>query len=411
MTTQQPLIYLITGEPSGDQLGAHLMRALREATGGNVSFAGVGGERMTSEGIDSLFPMSEMSFMGVDFLPHLRSILRRIGETVDDIERQKPAALITIDAQGFSKQVGKRLRARLDIPIIHYVAPTVWAYRPGRARKVARYLDRLLAIFPFEPPMFERHGLETTFVGHPAAEAASEQPNRDEARRLLGIRPDSTVICALPGSRKAELARIASLFQMVITRLAGEVEALHCLVPTVTDVADQVSELTAGWPCPVTVLREPQQKYQAFAAADVALATSGTVAVETAFASLPTVVVYKTVPLGFAFIRTLRILKTKYVSGANLVLGREAMPEFLQNRAEPEAVSAALIHLLQDKGAQETMRADLEETRRLFQVGGERPSMVAARAILDEIDRFPHGRRAANQTANQPGSEPGTKKE
>ncbi len=399
MTIEQPLIYLTTGEPSGDQLGAHLMRALREATGSKVRFAGVGGERMAAEGLDSLFHMGEISFMGIDFVPHLLNVLRRIGETVDDIERLKPAALVTIDAQGFSKQVGKRLRARLDMPIIHYVAPTVWAYRPGRARKVAGYLDRLLAIFPFEPPLFEAHGLETTFVGHPASEAGGLRPDGDALRRSLGIDPGATVICALPGSRKAELKRLGPLFHQVLSRLTDQIDGLHCLTPTVADIAAQVDDMAAGWPCPATVLREPHQKYQAFAGADVALATSGTVAVEAGFAGLPTVVVYKTVPFGFAFIRILRILKLKYVSGVNLVLGREAMPEFLQSRARPAAVSKAIIRLLQDPAAQRTMSADLEEACRLFQPGGELPSNVAAQAILDEIGRFPNGRRATGQNA------------
>ncbi len=395
------LIYLIAGEPSGDQLGAHLMRALKEITKGEVEFAGVGGERMIAEGLQSLFPMREISFMGADFLPHLRNILRRISQTVDDIVAKKPSALVTIDAQTFSKHIGRRVRSRTEIPIIHYGAPTVWAYKPGRARKVAKYLDRILAIFPFEPPYFERHGLETTFVGHPAAEAVDAPADGAALRQSLGIDPAQLVICALPGSRKAELERIGPLFQKVLARLTDNFGDIHCLLPTVDDVAEQVTAIANTWPCPTTVLREPKEKYAAFAAANVALATSGTVAVEAAFARLPTVVVYRTNPLAWAFVRGLRILKLKQVSGVNLVLGREAMPEFLGPRAKPDAVGAAVENLLRDPAARDAMAADLEEACRLFQVDTEKPAEVAARAILDEINRFPKGRRAANSTVDE----------
>ena len=394
MTAEAPLIYLTAGEPSGDQLGAHLIRSLKELTGGQVSFAGVGGERMRGEGLESLFPMQDISYMGLDFVPHLRTVFRRIRETADDVARRQPAALVTIDAQGFSKRVGKLARPRLDRPIIHYVAPTVWAYKAGRAAKVAEYLDRILAIFPFEPPYFAPHGLETTFVGHPAAEAANVAADGVAFRATHGIPVGATVICTLPGSRQSEIRRLGPLFTDVLTRLSGAVDGLHCVLPTVEPVAKTVDTLAKTWPCPVTILPDAGDKYAAFAASDIALATSGTITVETAFADLPTVVVFKGSRLAATIVRTFNILKIKYASGVNLVLDKPTLPEFIQHNAKPDAVAAEVRRLLGDEEARNAMRKDLAVARTLLQQGAERPSMVAARAVLGEIARYPNGRRA-----------------
>ena len=394
MTGDVPLIYLTAGEPSGDQLGAHLMRALREETGGKIAFAGVGGERMLAEGLESLFPMREISYMGLDYLPHLRTVLRRIRETADDVVARAPAALVTIDAQGFSARVGKQVRPRLERPIIHYVAPTVWAYKAGRAARAAGYLDRILAIFPFEPPYFEPHGLEVTFVGHPAAEAAGVTADGNAFRAAHDIAPEATVISTLPGSRRGEIQRMGPLFTEIVTRISETLGNLHCVLPTVDPVAEQVEALVKAWPCPVTVLRHAKDKYAAFAASDIALATSGTITVETAFADLPTVVVYKANPVVARIVTTFNILKVKYASGVNLVLDKPTLPEFIQNDATPAPVVGEVLRLLRDEPARAEMRRDLAAARGLLQHGAERPSVVAARAVLDEIARFPAGRRA-----------------
>lgn len=395
MPDTRPLIYLTAGEPSGDQIGARLMQALREELHGQVDFAGVGGARMEAEGLQSLFPMSELTFMGLDFLPSLRRIFRRIRETVDDVTARQPAAVVTIDAQGYSAQVGRRLRPRLKRPIIHFGAPTVWAYKPGRAGKVARYLDRLLCIFPFEPPYFEKHGLETTFVGHPAAEARFMPPADGAAlRERLGIPQDAPVLATLPGSRTAEIRRLMPVFTEVVGHLSPRLPGLQCLLPTVPGVADQVEAAVAAWPCPVHVFRGAQEKYAAFEAADAALATSGTVTVETSFAGLPTVVVYRMNEALAQLNRVFRVVQIDYASAVNLVMDQPVLPEFLQWGLRADRIAPVLEPLFRD-GPDRRKMLDLmtQGTERLV-AGDQPPRTVAARAILDEIERYPAGRRA-----------------
>jgi lipid-A-disaccharide synthase len=393
------LIYLTAGEPSGDQIGAYLMQALKEATGGRIRFAGVGGPRMQAEGLETLFPMSELSLMGLEVVPKLPKLLSRIRETAADIRARNPAVLVMVDAQGFSKRVGKRLRGA-PFPIIQYVAPTVWAWKPWRARSVARYLAHLLTIFPFEARFFDRFGLSNTFVGHLAAEQAgrtSEAAAEGAALRArLGIAPGAPVLCTLPGSRRGEVHRHLALFGETVALLARRLPGLVCLAPTVPAVADRVEAEAKSWAAPVHVLRDPALKYQAFAAASAALAASGTVTTETSFAGLPTVVMYRVNPISAAIFRFL--LKTKwlrFVSAVNLVLDREVLPEYLQYRATPQALAAAVERLVKEPAARAEQLAGIQEAVQLLSVGGERPSRIAARTILDVIAQWrkTHGPR------------------
>jgi lipid-A-disaccharide synthase len=388
MSAAEPLIYLTAGEPSGDQLGAHLMQALVEATRGKVRFAGVGGARMQAQGLKTLFPMAELSLMGLEVVPRLPRLLGRIRETVSDIRARNPDALITIDAQGFSKRVGKRLKGA-PFPIIQYVAPTVWAWKPWRARTIARYLDHLLTIFPFEKPFFDRHGLANTFVGHPAAEHAGRKADGAGLRARLGIAADALVICALPGSRTGEIRRHLPIFRTTIALLKARFPELVCLVPTVPLVADAVAAAAATWSAPAHVLRDPDAKYDAFAAATVALAASGTVTSETAFAGLPAVVMYRINPIAAEIARI--VFKTRWIrfaSAVNLVVDREVMPEFIQYTCKPDLLAKAVTRLIADSAARAEQLAGLAEARNLLAVGGERPSRIAARTILDVITRW-----------------------
>jgi lipid-A-disaccharide synthase len=392
MSASGPLIYVTAGEPSGDLLGANLMQALKEATGGAVRFAGIGGERMQAEGLATLFPMSELSLMGFEVVPKLPKLFARIRETVGDIRARRPDALVTIDAQGFSKRIGKKLRGA-PFPIIQYVAPTVWAWKPWRARTVARYLTHLLTIFPFEARFFDRFGLPNTFVGHLAAEragrAAGYAPEGAALRARLGIAPGAPVLCALPGSRRGEIRRHVELFGETVAQLARRLPGLVCLAPTVPAVADRVEAAARQWAVPVHVLRDPAQKYAAFAAANVALAASGTVTTETSFAGLPTVVMYRVNPVSAQLFRF--VLKTKwlrFVSAVNLVLDRAVLPEFLQHQATPEALAGALERLVTDPAARAEQLAGIQEAVHLLSVGGERPSRIAARTILDVIAQW-----------------------
>ncbi len=387
-----PLIYLTAGEPSGDLLGANLMQALKAATGGSVRFAGIGGDRMQAEGLATLFPMSDLSLMGFEVVPKLPKLLGRIRETVEDIRARRPDALVTIDAQGFSKRIGMRLRGA-PFPIIQYVAPTVWAWKPWRARTVARYLTHLLTIFPFEAKFFDRFDLPNTFVGHLAAERAgrSAELTAEAAalRARLGIAPDAPLLCTLPGSRRGEIRRHIALFGETVALLARRLPGLVCVAPTVPAVADRVEAAAKGWAAPVHVLRDAAQKYAAFAAADVALAASGTVTTETSFAGLPTVVMYRVNPLSAQLFRF--VLKTKwlrFVSAVNLVVDREVLPEYLQHRCTAEALAAAVERLIKDPAARAEQLAGIQEAVQLLSVGGERRSRIAAHKILDVIAQW-----------------------
>lgn len=395
----EPFIYLTAGEPSGDQLGANLMQALKEATGGTVRFAGIGGERMQAEGLETLFPMSELALMGFEVVPRLPKLLRRIRETADDIRARRPDALVTIDAQGFSKRIGMKLKGA-PFPIIQYVAPTVWAWKPWRARTVAQYLTHLLTIFPFEARFFDRFSLPNTFVGHLAAERA-DRPDEAAAegaalRARLGIAADAPVLCTLPGSRRGEVRRHLPMFRATVAILKQRLPGLVCLAPTVPAVADAVEAETRNWAAPVHVLRGPAVKYQAFAASTAALAASGTVTTETAFAGLPTVVMYLVNPVAAQLFRL--VLKTKWLrfaSAVNLVLDREVLPEYLQHFCKPPVLADAVMRLVTDPAARAAQLAGIQEAVHLLSVGGERPSRIAARTILDVIAQWrkTHGPR------------------
>ncbi len=384
MGGEGPLIFLVAGEPSGDQLGARLMAALKTETGGRVRFAGVGGPRMAAEGLDSLFPMADLAVMGlVEVLPHLRRILRRMAETEAAARRLRPDALVTIDSPAFSLRVAKRLKGA-GFPLIHYVAPSVWAWKPWRARRVAGFLDHLLALLPFEPPYFEAHGLATTVVGHPVVEAVAPADAGPAFRAQHGISDEAPLLVVLPGSRRGEVERLSGVFAETLARLRHDRPGLRAVVPTVPNVAALVRRETAAWPVATLVLEGPEEKYAAFAAADAALAASGTVAVELAVARVPTVVAYRVSPLSAAIAR--RLLKIRYVSIPNLVLDREVQPELLQEACRPARLAAALGPLLDDADLRARQAADLDRVIAALSGAGEGPpSRQAARRVLQVI--------------------------
>jgi lipid-A-disaccharide synthase len=387
-----PLIYVVAGEPSGDFVGAHLMQALRDTAAGRVRFAGVGGEQMAGQGLQSLFSLADIAHMGlIEVLPRAPLILRRIRETAADIERQRPAALVTIDAWGFTGRVVKRVKAAgSPTPRIHYVAPMVWAWRPGRADAVARLVDHLLCLLPNEPAYFQAVGLAATHVGHPVIESGAERGDGPGFRRRHGIDPSAPLLCLLPGSRAGEVSRLLPVFGETIRRLAVRHPGLRVVIPTVEIVAAQVGRAAAG--LDAVVVRGQAEKYDAFAAADVALAASGTVAVELALAGVPAVITYRVAPLTAAIAR--RLLKIRYVSLVNLVLDRPAVPELLQEHCRPERLVEAVSTLLTDPGARETQRAAGREALARLGYGEPPPSARAARIILDLVARRAAGRSA-----------------
>lgn len=388
MSADSPLFYVIAGEPSGDQLGARLMAALGLRTGGRARFAGIGGEAMAGEGLASLFPMGELSIMGLaEVVPRIPRILRRLRQTLADIETRRPDAVVTIDSWGFTGRVAKGLKRRgSTIPRLHYVAPMVWAWKEGRTRQLARRLDLLMTLLPNEPPYFERAGLRAVHVGHPVGESGADRGDGAAFRHRHGIPAAAPLLCVLPGSRHNETGRLLAPFAEALALLAGRHPGLRAVVPTVETVAGEVAAATARWPVPALVVRGPAEKYDAFAAADAALAASGTVALELALAGVPMVVAYRLAPLTGLLAK--RLVKVRYVNLINIILDRAVVPELLQEECRPDSLADAVSVLLADEQARAGQReAAREALRRLLGEGGDPPSLRAADAVLAEIAR------------------------
>jgi lipid-A-disaccharide synthase len=380
-----PLVFLTAGEPSGDNLGGRIMAGLKAKTNRRVRFAGIGGERMAEQGLDSLFPMAELSLFGMwEILPHIPNVIRRIRDTAGAIRRARPDAVLTIDSPAFSFAVAKRV-AGLGMPLIHLNAPKVWAYRPGRARRVARHYDHLLALLPFEPPYFQAVGLACSFVGHPVLEAGADKGEGRAFRSRHGIPPDAPLLCVLPGSRKSEIKQLLGIFSETVELLAGRLRGLHAVAPTVPTVAQAVSEAAACWPVPALVVERPDDKFDAFAAADVALAASGTVAVELAIAEVPAVIAYRTSPITAAIVR--RLARVRFASIVNLIHDRAVVPEFMQEDCRADRLAEAVERLWRDDGARRAQIEGYREAAVALGRGAPSPSERAADIILDIIAR------------------------
>ncbi|MBP2227231.1 lipid-A-disaccharide synthase [Azospirillum agricola] len=382
-----PTLFLIAGEPSGDALGARLMASAKRLTGGRVRFAGIGGERMIAEGLESLFPMAELTLFGIfELLPHLPNLIRRIDQTVATILRDRPAVVVGIDSPGFTVRVSKKVRtAAPGIPLVHYVAPTVWAWKPKRAAKYAAIYDHLLAVLPFEPPYFEREGLACTFVGHSVVESGAGAGDAGRFRVRHGLAPTDRLVAILPGSRKGEVSRLLPDFRATLERLRPTHPGLVAVVPTVATVRDRVIAAVADWPVRTIVIEGDAAKYDAFAAAEAALAASGTVALELALARLPAVIAYRLNPVTVALYR--RLIRVKYVNLVNLMLDRMLVPELLQQECRPERLAKELARLLDDPQARQAQIDGVVEVARWLGQGDRPPSERAARAILDVIAR------------------------
>jgi lipid-A-disaccharide synthase len=378
-----PFLFIIAGEPSGDALGAALIAALRERTAGRLRIAGIGGEAMAAQGLQSLVPLSDLAVAGVaEVLPRVPLILRRVRETVAAIRALKPDAVITIDSSGFSWRIAQRLRRHGEtMPLIHYVAPMVWAWRAGRARRMARWYDHLLTLLPFEPPYFEAVGLAASHVGHPVTESGAERGDAARFRAMHAIADNELVISVLPGSRGGEVRRLMPVFGAALGHLETLVGPFRVAVPTVATVADAVAVGVRGWPGRPVVLRGSADKYDAFAASRAALAASGTVALELAVARVPMVIAYRLNPLTEALLD--RIVKVRQVNLINLLLGRVLVAEHLGGPAcAPEPLAAALALLIRDERVRSAHLAGYDEAVRRLRADGMSPSRAAADRIL-----------------------------
>lgn len=377
-----PLYFFIAGEASGDFLGARAMHALKKKLDGNVRFAGIGGPRMEEEGIDLLFPQSDLAHVGLfEIIIHIPHLLRRIWQVVAEVRRLRPTAVITIDSPDFCFRVAKRLKGE-GIPLIHYVAPSVWAWRPGRAKKVAGFLDHLLALLPFEPPYFTKEGLACAFVGHPLVEGGADKGKAQRFRDKYNLRSDVPLLAVLPGSRISEINKLMPVFQKTVELIFEKNPALHIVIPTVTAVKKLVREAVRDWKVPVVVTEGDEDKYDAFAAAKAALACSGTVSIELALAKLPAVIAYKVNALTGALARCL--IKTKYVTLVNIMQDRAVMPEFLQQNCTPEKLAEAIQELLTNEASREAQISSLAAVAGWLGQGQFVPSEKAAEVILSK---------------------------
>ncbi|NQV58196.1 MAG: lipid-A-disaccharide synthase, partial [Alphaproteobacteria bacterium] len=377
MSGQAHHFVLVAGEASGDVLGARLIAALRQRHHGELKFSGVGGVQMAGEGMDSLFPIADLSVMGLaEILPRVPLLLRRLRETCLHVKTVRPSALITIDAPGFSFRLAKRLAGE-GIPLIHYVAPQVWAWRPGRARHLAGRIDHLLALLPFEPDFFSDYDLPCDFVGHPVIEGVAEAPgDGPEFRRGLAIPSGVPVLALLPGSRVGEVSRLLPVFGQVAALLHAQRPGLHVVIPTVEQVAGVVAAAIAYWPMPTHLVEGTARRADAFAAADVALAASGTVSLELALRGIPTVVAYRTNPFTAALMR--RMLIIPHVALPNILAERAVVPEFLQQDCRAEPIAVALAQLLDEPDERSRQREALADVAGMLGQGGTLPSLRAA---------------------------------
>jgi lipid-A-disaccharide synthase len=376
---------LICGEPSGDMLGAQLMAALKDMTGGAVEITGVGGDAMKAEGLEPLFGLDATSVTGLaEVVSQIPEILRRVRRAADYAIATKPDAVVLIDSPDFTHRIAKRIkRLAPDLRTINYVAPQVWAARAYRARTMAHYFDLVLALLPFEPPFFAGYGLKAVFVGHPALERGTQMVGGDAFRARHYIPADAPLLAVLPGSRGNEVKYLLPVFAETVRLLAARIPNLHTVIPAVPHVAGRIHAGVADWPTPLMVIQGEQEKYASFAAADAALAASGTVTTELALAKTPMVVSYKVSALTAALYRPL--VRVKFYTLVNLILDRLAVPELMQEQARPELLADALLPLLTDPAAAARQTADLGEALTAMGEGAEQPSRRAAQAILDFV--------------------------
>jgi lipid-A-disaccharide synthase len=382
-------IMLVAGEPSGDQLGAQLMAALKKLGGPNLRIVGVGGTAMTAQGLESLFPLDDTAVMGLrEVVPLIPKILARVKQAVEFALATRPALVVLIDSPDFTHRIAQGIKRRdPSLRTANYVAPQVWASREYRAKKMARYMDAVLTLFPFETKFFAQHGLNAIFVGHPVIERKSRMVGGGEFRKRHGIAATAKLLAVLPGSRRNEIRFILPPFKETVRRLAAEIPGLVMVIPTVPHVAALVKQAATDWPTPVHVIENEDEKYSSFDAVDAALAASGTVTMELALARKPMVVGYKAGWLTYALAKPL--MSVPHITLVNLILGREAIPEFLQARCTPELLAGALRPLLTDETARAKQIRDLDEALRDLGGGGKAPSKRAARAILSLAEGKP----------------------
>ena len=387
-------LFLIAGEHSGDTLGGKLMEALNSSRRGRIRYLGVGGRAMAAQGLVSQFPLEDVAVMGLGaILSRLPLLLRRIAGTARSAVAAEPNAVVIIDSPEFTHPVARRIRRRRpDIPIIDYVSPSVWAWRPGRARKMRGYIDHVLGLWPFEPEVHARlGGPPCSFVGHPLIERQPWLAALDPAplAERLKLQPEKPLLLVLPGSRTSEVSRLMQPFGQALEKLAAHGLDFEVVLPAVPSVRGMIERRLASWPLRPHLVEGEDDKFRAFKLATAALAASGTVTLELALAGAPTVVAYKVDPVIAPI--ALRLIKAPSVVLPNLVLGEKVFPEFIQEACTPASLADALAPLLADSPERTRQGTALARLPAALQVKGHTPSEAAAALVLDYAE---NGRRS-----------------
>jgi len=385
-------IFLVAGEHSGDALGGKLMHALSAQCRGRIHYLGVGGEDMEHAGLASQFPLSDVAVMGpLSILPRLPRIIARVHRTADAAVAAEPDAVVIIDAPEFTHPIAKRIRKRAPaIPIIDYVSPSVWAWRPGRARKMRPYVDHVMGLLPFEPAAHQRlGGPPCSYVGHPLIERLDWMHGIDTAPLVerLQLDPGRLILVVLPGSRTSEVSRLMQPFGETLELLHQRRVRPQVIIPTVAHVRPLIERHVQSWAVAPHLVEGEEDKFRAFRLAHAALAASGTVTLELALAGTPMVVAYKVDGIAA---RLRFLLKVQSVVLANLVLEENAFPELLQEECTPGNLADALEELLRDTPARRAQMTALTRIPHKMLLDGGNPSDRAAEIVLDYAA---HGRR------------------
>ena len=379
-------IMLVAAEASGDVLGAELAKALKAKLGDGVSFVGVGGPRMAELGIQSPFDIAQLSILGVvEALKAYKRVKARVEDTAALAAREKPDAVILIDSWGFTIRVARAIRKLLpEVALIKYVGPQVWASRPGRAKVLAGAVDHLLALYPMDAPFFEREGLPTTVVGSSALHIDMGKDDGSAFRKARGLADDTPLLLVLPGSRPKEIERMTPVYEETVKRLKATIPALQVAVVAAGTVASDVTGRVASWPFRTFLVTEAE-KYSAMKAADVALATSGTVSTEIAMAGTPMVIAYKIDNLSYRLMKPL--VTAKYFTMLNLAADEEVAKECIQFEATPDFITPHVERLLTDKAAAKAQAERQTQALEILGRGGPNPSELAADAVIDVLER------------------------
>jgi lipid-A-disaccharide synthase len=383
--TAELVIALIAGESSGDQLGSRLMASLKMQSARPIRFVGVGGPLMEAEGLNSIFPMSDIAVNGIfPVLAKLPTLLNRIATVSLEIASQKPNIVVHIDAQDFNQRVARKLKDLIpQTPLIGYVSPTVWAWRPGRAKKIKKLYDKLLAVLPFEPDVHRKlGGPETIYVGHPLLERAKDWTRSPSEEKALSEKPYKLLI--LPGSRESEARKLLPLFRNTVQALFNASADVHVIIPVVDHLAQLIEEQVADWPIKPLLVRGEAEKWAAFRLARAALAASGTVTLEIALAKVPMVVAYRV--SYFEEMLGHILITSKFASLPNIILDREAVSEYLDHTWKGEALAPLLMNLMQDGFERKQQLDAFNELQLKMQPPLlSNPSETAAQVILNEI--------------------------